>query len=53
MSRIGRLPIHLDKSVKASLAGGTWRNDLYDFSGTDNVGASVVESTSGVWAPAP
>src|ERR1035437_3472267 len=23
MSRIGRLPIHLDKSVKASIAGGT------------------------------
>lgn len=37
----------------ALLSGGTWRNDLYDFSGLSNVGATVVESNAGVWSPAP
>jgi len=37
----------------ALLSGGVWHNDLYDFSGLSNVGATVVESNAGVWSPAP
>ena len=37
----------------ALLSGGAWRNDLYDFSGLQNVGAAIVASTSGDWSPAP
>jgi len=37
----------------ALLSGGVWRNDLYDFAGISNVGATVVESKAGVWSPAP
>jgi hypothetical protein len=37
----------------ATLGRGWWRNDLYDFSGLDNVGAQVMEDTAGGWVPAP
>jgi hypothetical protein len=37
----------------ASMTGHTWRNDLYDYSGTANAGAAVVEESAGGWVNAP
>ncbi|MHB8328432.1 MAG: ABC transporter substrate-binding protein [Acidimicrobiales bacterium] len=37
----------------ASVAGGTWHNDLFDFDGTTNAGAQVVQESSGGWVAAP
>lgn len=37
----------------AGMPGRTWRNDLYDFSGTANAGAAVVEEAAGGWVNAP
>ena len=36
-----------------SLSSGTWQNDLYDFAGITNVGAQVVELSSGSRVSAP
>ncbi|MHB8681423.1 MAG: ABC transporter substrate-binding protein [Acidimicrobiales bacterium] len=36
-----------------SVAAGNWRNDLYDFAGTTNAGAQVVEESAGGWVSAP
>lgn len=37
----------------ADIAGGTWHNDLFDFDGTANAGAQVVEASTGGWVSAP
>jgi hypothetical protein len=35
------------------IAAGSWQSDLYDFAGTANVGAQVVEQSAGSWVSAP
>lgn len=37
----------------AAVADGTWQNDLYDFAGTNNVGAQVVQASPEGWVTAP
>ncbi|HLI74285.1 MAG TPA: hypothetical protein VKU86_10445 [Acidimicrobiales bacterium] len=36
----------------ASLGRGTWRNDLFDYTGLMNAGAHVVDASGGGWVPA-
>jgi hypothetical protein len=37
----------------ARMASGSWQSDLYDFAGTANVGAEVVQQSAGNWVSAP
>jgi hypothetical protein len=37
----------------AKIASGSWQSDLYDFAGTANVGAQVVQQSAGSWVSAP
>jgi len=36
-----------------AVAGGTWRNDLFDYNGLANAGAHVVTEANGGWVSAP